>query len=426
MSHYIILVVLLSAVFILALQLIKRESQFTSRYGVWLVTLLNLTPILYLMVGALGLGWTQHSEVKEPFPLLTGLDNLNTTIDETKGLNLEVWYGLNVTWESVFLSISVIGLLYHLLAPIFVYKRISKTTKKVISGRLPIHLTEGVHTPFLVGFFRPVIVIPELLWDKMMSEERKAVLAHEMAHYKNGDHRSAWILQLSKGLFFWNPLFYVLLNLIKDAQEFSADSKATLQFKDKNAYAKTFLHILERYQMEKSHLVCMKISGSKKQNFRRLEKLCSPSKDRLALSLSLKWLLVLCMPILSMGLVFAAAPKASSSEDTSKADREIQIIKVRSENQSFMAELEASFDKGLLSTVDREAEFSETELARIETEREKLRTLLQSSAQKLGELEMLYCKAQLGVGVGSMDEVKKASCIECHSQLKKTVAVPLK
>lgn len=73
---------------------------------------------------------------------------------------------------------------------------------------------------------RPVLIVPELLWKSWREAEKRAVLAHELAHVKRGDDRFAW-LGLAVRLLQWhNPLAYWAFRQWKEAEEDAADALA--------------------------------------------------------------------------------------------------------------------------------------------------------------------------------------------------------
>src|SRR5262249_24021346 len=55
------------------------------------------------------------------------------------------------------------------------------------------------------GFARPRLILPRRLWDSLADDQREAVLAHELAHLRRGDH---WVRRLelvAVGLYWWLP-----------------------------------------------------------------------------------------------------------------------------------------------------------------------------------------------------------------------------
>lgn len=89
-----------------------------------------------------------------------------------------------------------IGILGMLLYAGISYLRIRKKTKEAVLLRDNIWLCDHVASPFILGMFRPRIVLPS----SIQPEEAEHVIAHEQAHLKRLDH-------------FWKPLGFVLLSV---------------------------------------------------------------------------------------------------------------------------------------------------------------------------------------------------------------------
>jgi prepilin-type processing-associated H-X9-DG protein len=85
-----------------------------------------------------------------------------------------------------------------------------------------IHESAALDAPAVVGWFSPLVLLPEN-WRSWTEDERRAVLAHEVAHITQSDYAS-WILaQLSLIANFYNPLVHWLVGRLRIEQELAAD-----------------------------------------------------------------------------------------------------------------------------------------------------------------------------------------------------------
>jgi beta-lactamase regulating signal transducer with metallopeptidase domain len=76
-----------------------------------------------------------------------------------------------------------------------------------------------------VGWRRPALLLPAD-WREWTAEQRRAVVAHELAHVGRGDF-AAWLLaRLSVALHFWHPLVRCLAARLQLHQELAADDTA--------------------------------------------------------------------------------------------------------------------------------------------------------------------------------------------------------
>ena len=78
-------------------------------------------------------------------------------------------------------------------------------------------------TPAAVGWLRPVVLFPHD-WRSWSGLERRAVLAHEMAHIGRGDYLSGIVAQLGLAVHSYHPLVHWLVSRLRLQQELAADA----------------------------------------------------------------------------------------------------------------------------------------------------------------------------------------------------------
>ena len=110
-------------------------------------------------------------------------------------------------------------------------RRQSKITRSVRlreSSRLGVAATAGIR--------RPMILLPAS-WHKWSAEERRAVLAHELAHIEQR-HFPAWLfIQLPLVAHYYHPLVHWLARQLRFEQEIAADKLAARLFGERSQYA---------------------------------------------------------------------------------------------------------------------------------------------------------------------------------------------
>jgi beta-lactamase regulating signal transducer with metallopeptidase domain len=77
-----------------------------------------------------------------------------------------------------------------------------------IKQRVRLKLSATAGSPAVCGLWRPVILIPQELADKLSALQLRAVLLHELAHIKRNDvwvHHAQTLLQV---FYWWHPLLW--------------------------------------------------------------------------------------------------------------------------------------------------------------------------------------------------------------------------
>ncbi|MGN0135174.1 M56 family metallopeptidase [Anaerotignum sp.] len=102
----------------------------------------------------------------------------------------------------------------------------------------------GFETPFLCGFFKPVLVIPESM-EETIDEK---VLLHEMLHLKHHDVLVNFALHLLQALNWFNPFVYWLCHIIRNDSEALCDQRALerLEGEEKRDYGMLLLGMADR------------------------------------------------------------------------------------------------------------------------------------------------------------------------------------
>ena len=82
--------------------------------------------------------------------------------------------------------------------------------------------SRALRTPMLLGFLRPVIVLPERDYDEGML---RGILRHELTHYRRGDLAFKWFAVLVSCLHWFNPFLALFRREIDRACELSCDER---------------------------------------------------------------------------------------------------------------------------------------------------------------------------------------------------------
>ena len=98
-------------------------------------------------------------------------------------------------------------------------------------------------SPCVIGIFKPTIIIQDKITDSLSSEKVKHILLHEIVHIKRKDNFINMLLMLLMCIYWFNPLFWYCIKLIRDDCELSCDEKVlNIISTEKSAnYAQTLL-----------------------------------------------------------------------------------------------------------------------------------------------------------------------------------------
>jgi beta-lactamase regulating signal transducer with metallopeptidase domain len=107
-----------------------------------------------------------------------------------------------------------------------------------IDGPVLLLESSGIATPATVGWRRPAILLPPT-WRAWNDVERRAVLAHELAHIAQHDFATWLIARAAIAVHFYHPLVRWFAGRLQLDQELSADAAAADLLGDRRQYLRT-------------------------------------------------------------------------------------------------------------------------------------------------------------------------------------------
>jgi beta-lactamase regulating signal transducer with metallopeptidase domain len=114
----------------------------------------------------------------------------------------------------------------------------------------PVTLLESAlaKTPVVVGFFKPVILMPLSLLSNFSPEQIEAILRHELAHIRRNDYIVNMVQSVAEIIFFFNPSVWWISSLIRDEREHCCDELAINGNMNKRVFVEALLSFQE-YQL---------------------------------------------------------------------------------------------------------------------------------------------------------------------------------
>jgi beta-lactamase regulating signal transducer with metallopeptidase domain len=92
-------------------------------------------------------------------------------------------------------------------------------------SRVEVRESSSVGAPAVVGWLRPLVLLPAD-WRDWSDVERRAVMAHELAHVQRADYLLGLMARLGVALHFYHPLLHWLAGRLRLQQELAADALA--------------------------------------------------------------------------------------------------------------------------------------------------------------------------------------------------------
>ncbi|MDF2921745.1 MAG: hypothetical protein K0R57_659 [Paenibacillaceae bacterium] len=102
-----------------------------------------------------------------------------------------------------------------------------------------------ISSPMLVGFFRPVILLPSI---EMDPEELTFILRHELIHFKRHDLWHKSLILLTTAVHWFNPAVYIIAKAIEVQCELSCDELVVKEtsMEQRKRYSETIIGLIKK------------------------------------------------------------------------------------------------------------------------------------------------------------------------------------
>ncbi|TLV02688.1 M56 family metallopeptidase [Dyadobacter luticola] len=119
-----------------------------------------------------------------------------------------------------------------------------------------------VTVPMVIGFFKPVVLVPLGLLASLPAAQIEAILLHELAHIRRRDYLVNMMQIFCENVFFFNPAVLWISHLIKEEREHCCDDLAISVMQNKTS----FIHALVSFQEYNVSASAFSMTFSKKRN----------------------------------------------------------------------------------------------------------------------------------------------------------------
>ena len=109
----------------------------------------------------------------------------------------------------------------------------------------PVRLVQSllVETPTVIGWLRPVILLPASLVTNLTPAELDAILAHELAHIRRHDYLVNLLQAFTETVLFYHPAVWLISRRIRIEREFCCDDAAIAACGNKSEYVRALAAI---------------------------------------------------------------------------------------------------------------------------------------------------------------------------------------
>ena len=168
----------------------------------------------------------------------------------------QVTLGLAAIWIAV-------GVFYvlHTLAQMVRFRRVIQLSSpappwlqarvRLLAGRMglrrvpAVHLLSGAATPMVWAPWGAHLIIPGSQQSQLQRRQLDPLIAHELAHLRNGDHWVRWLEFVVTAIYWWHPVVWWARRAIREAEEEICDAWVVQTLpKARTTYATTLIDLV--------------------------------------------------------------------------------------------------------------------------------------------------------------------------------------
>ena len=168
----------------------------------------------------------------------------------------------------------------------------------------PVRILESitVNIPVVIGFIRPVILMPVGMLTGLPGQQVEAIIIHELAHIYRNDYLVNIIQSISEIILFYHPAAWWLSHVIRRERENSCDDIAVSVSGNRLIYAQALTNLEEIKTKNRQFALALK---NNKTLLERVKRLFGPGKEEIRRSEKF-FAVVVVFTILLATTVFAA------------------------------------------------------------------------------------------------------------------------
>lgn len=189
-----------------------------------------------------------------------------------------------------------------------------------IRTQVRLGLSDQVDSLVMLGWLKPVVLVPTAALMHLSPEGLEALLAHELAHVRRGDFLANLVQSLAEALLFYHPAVWWLSRRIRQEREHCCDDAAVRTCGDPILYASALAR-LEELRTQPSLVPDLAPAASGGKLMSRIQRLLRP---RIA-HLSPAPLAALLPALLLVGVLGAASLRATAADGPTPPSQPVEM-----------------------------------------------------------------------------------------------------
>jgi beta-lactamase regulating signal transducer with metallopeptidase domain len=138
-----------------------------------------------------------------------------------------------------------------------------------VGSSIRLYHSSGVRVPIVLGWVKPIVIVPSALITGMTTAELESIFAHELAHLRRNDHWVNLLQVFAEKFLFYHPAVWTVSRQLRIEREFCCDDAALLICSDRLVLVQA-LAKLEEFRSLSNQLAMASSGGALMTRLRRI------------------------------------------------------------------------------------------------------------------------------------------------------------
>ncbi len=116
-----------------------------------------------------------------------------------------------------------------------------------LAWAVPVRVSPGLVEPGIVGLFRPILLLPAGIMERLTTRQLEAVLAHELCHVRRRDNLTSAVHMVVEAVFWFHPLVWWIGGRLLEERERACDEGVLTVGSAPGDYAEGLLAVCKSY-----------------------------------------------------------------------------------------------------------------------------------------------------------------------------------
>jgi beta-lactamase regulating signal transducer with metallopeptidase domain len=146
--------------------------------------------------------------------------------------------------------------------------------KLYITSAVQLLVSTRAQVPMVVGFLKPIILMPATAMTQLSIAELEAIILHELAHIKRHDYLMNILQTIAETILFFNPFVWMISRIVRREREYSCDDLVLQHIPEPLSYATA----LRALATSAAPALAVAASGTSYQLFHRIKRIMEMKK----------------------------------------------------------------------------------------------------------------------------------------------------